>query len=648
MKSLITSLTLIAISSGFAQDKNAVLMTIGNSKITVEEFSNVYHKNNTVATNKDNKSINEYVDLFVNYKLKVKEAEELGYDTLASFKKELAGYRKQLAQPYLTDKDVNDKLLKETYNRLKTDVNASHILVKCTPNDFPKDTLIAYKKALAIRDRIIKGEKFNKVASEKGVSDDPSAVDNAGELGYFTALQMVYPFETTAYTTKVNEVSMPVRTRFGYHIVKVNGTRPARGEVLVAHIMVKTTAPMSAEDSLANINKINEIYAKLKTGEKFDEMAKQYSDDKASGKKGGELPWFGTSTMPVEFEDASFALKNKGDYSKPIKTQYGWHIIKLLDSKSLGTFDEMKNELKIKVSKDSRSQVGRTSLVAKLKKEYGFVEVKKIRDDFYKVVDSTLFEGLWNNEKAEGLTKNMFNLQDKNYTQKDFTNYIFNHQSKRVKTDVKMVVDQLFEQFVSESVINYEDERLDKKYAEFKALMQEYRDGILLFELTDKKVWSKAIQDTTGAKEYYEKNKKNYMWGERAEAAIYNCVDEKTANTVQQLLKQNKTSKEILSEVNKESQLNLNVEERLFAKGENEDVDNNWNPAISPNITSATSTKVTIVAVSKLLAPTPKSFVDSKGMVISDYQNYLEKQWIEALKGKYSISIDEKTLATIK
>lgn len=653
-KSAIISCTIVSaflsVNSLKAQkSEDAVLMTIGGNTVTVSEFQNVYHKNNAKETStSDPKSLNEYVDLFVNFKLKVKEAEELGLDTAKSFKDELAGYRKQLAQPYLTDKDVNERLLKETYDRLNTDVHAAHILVKVDENALPKDTLEAYNKIMKIRARILKGEDFKKVASEKGISDDPSAVENAGDLGYFTALQMVYPFESAAYVTKVGEISMPVRTRYGYHIIKVLDKRKAPGEVLVAHIMIRTPNTMSAEDSLKTYSKIKEIFDKLKGGEKFDELAQQYSDDKSSARKGGELPWFGTGKMPIEFEEASFALKNKGDVSEITRTKYGWHILKLIDKRGLASFDDMKNELKARVSKDSRSQAGRSSLIAKIKSEYKFKENLKSRDEFYKIIDTTFYNGTWDAAKADKFKKPLFNLNDKVYTQTDFAEYLAAHQTSRPKTDPKTVIDPLYAQFVDETAIAYEEARLDQKYPEFKALMQEYRDGILLFELTDQKVWSKAVKDTVGSKEFYEKNKNNYMWEERAEATVYTAADEKVAKQVRSLLKKKKTEKEIVTEINKNSQLNLSTEARIFNKGENEFVDKNWNPGISSDIVDSKNKKIVIVVVDKLLAPTPKSFNDSKGLVTADYQTYLEKEWISSLKKKYAVTIDKTVLATIK
>ncbi|HEX8514841.1 MAG TPA: peptidylprolyl isomerase [Bacteroidia bacterium] len=648
-RSALLTLACITISSCFAQtaNKDAVLMTVGDTKVTVGEFENVYHKNNNKETSGDTKSLNDYVDLFVNFKLKVKEAEELGLDTAKAFKDELLGYRKQLAQPYLTDKDVNEKLLQETYNRMQEDIHAAHILVKVSETALPKDTLLAFNKIMEYRKRILKGEDFASVARESAANGDPSAKENGGDLGYFTSLQMVYPFETMAFNTKVGDVSMPVRTRYGYHIIKVIDRRKAQGEVLVGHIMVKTTPGMNKEDSLNAFTKITEIYNKLKAGAKFDDLAQQFSDDKASAKKGGELPWFGTGKMPLEFEKASFAIANKGDFSQPVKTKYGWHVVKLIDKRGLASFEEMKNELKGKVSKDSRSQAGKSSLIAKIKSEYKFKENLKMRDEFYKVVDTTLFDGRWDSSKAAKLNKPMFNLGDKVYTQADFAAFIKSHQSKRPKADLQMVVNQFYKQFVDESAVAYEESRLDQKYPEFKALMQEYRDGILLFELTDEKVWSKAVKDTAGSKAFYEKNKMNYMWDERADATVYTAADEKIAKQVRSLLKKKKTEKEIVAEVNKNSQLNLQTDSKIFTKGENEYVDKNWNPGTSADIKDKDG-KIVIVVVNKLLKPEPKSYQDSKGMVTADYQNHLEKEWLEALRKKYPVTIDKAVLATVK
>lgn len=642
--------TLLSASvAAFAQDKDPVLMTIAGKNITRSEFQSIYNKNNPKSSDADSKSIDDYVQLFVNFKLKVKEAEEMGLDTTADFKNELEGYRKQLAQPYLTDNEVNDQLLKEAYDRSKIDVRASHILIKLDQNALPKDTLKAYNTIIALRNRILKGEDFAKVARE--ASQDPSAKENAGDLGYFTALQMVYPFETIAYTTKVGDVSVPVRTRFGYHIIKVVDKRAAQGQILCEHIMVKSQKGQTAADSVAAKQKIDEIYGKLKAGENFEELAKQQSDDKGSAKEGGKLPLFGTGRMVIEFEKAAFALQKDGDISEPVKTQYGWHIIKRLEKKPIPTFEEIKSELKGKVTKDSRAQKSKESLIAKIKKENNFKENLKARDEFNNLIDTSYFEGTWSKDKAEKLNKELFSIADKKYTQLDFANYLENHQTKRAKMDASALVKSTYTQFVNESCIAYQESVLDKKFPEFKALMQEYRDGILLFDLTDKKVWGKAVKDTAGIEDFYQKNKSNYMWEQRVDANIYTCANAAIADlTRKQIKKQEKSNisnDSLMSIINKDSQLNLKVEYGKFMKNENEFVDKvKWEVGTSENIVK--NNQVVFVRINKVLAPEIKKLNEARGLVTSDYQNYLEKEWIASLRQKYSVNIDRSVLGTVK
>jgi peptidyl-prolyl cis-trans isomerase SurA len=469
------------------------LLNIAGKPITKSEFMTVYMKNNTKAQATDPKSVEDYMELFINFKLKVKAAEDLGMDTISTFKNELEGYRKQLAQPYLVDNEVTDQLLKEAYERMKTDIHASHILIKCEPNALPKDSLAAYNKAIDARKRLLKGEPFAKVA--KAISDDPSAKENGGDLGFFSSLQMVYPFESAAYNTEQGKISMPVRTRFGYHVIQVLEKRKNPGTMVAAHIMVKCAQGASSEDSLKSRKKIDEIMGKLKAGEKFAELARQFSDDKGSAKRGGELPAFGTGRMVPEFEKAAFALPADSAVSEIIKTQYGWHIIKRISRKELAAYDEMKAEIKSKVTKDSRSQKSKDSKLAAIKKDYGFKETLPARDEITALVDTTFFEGKWQSEKARALKKNLFSIGEKNYTQSDFVKFLETRQTKRPKIDITQLVRDQYSIFLNESLLSYEESKLASKYPDYKALLQEYRDGILLFDLTDKNVWSKAVKD---------------------------------------------------------------------------------------------------------------------------------------------------------
>ena len=650
-----SALSFISITA-LAQNDPTILVIDGKN-ISKAEFENVYKKNNGKEVVTDKKSLNEYMDLFINFKLKVKEAEVMGLDTVSAFKQELGGYRKQLAAPYLTDKNVNEGLISEAYERMKTEVRGSHILVKCAEDALPKDTLIAYNKITEYRKRTVKGEDFAKLAVESAKDGDPSATDNKGDLGYFTSLQMVYPFENAAFNTKVGEVSQIVRTRFGYHIIKIVDKRPNQGEMLVSHIMVRLKKEMSSADSANAKKKIEEIFAKVKAGEKFDELAKQYSEDKQSAEKGGELNWFSAGKMPVvEFENKAFALKSKGDVSEPFMTKYGWHIVKLIDKKDLpAPFETVKAEIKQKVNKDSRSQAGRSALIASVKKENNFKEnktvVKKVVSfpaltEFEAVIDSSYFQGKWKADKAAKLTKEMFSLGYKKYTQTDFAVFLETRQTKRAISDKKYTLDQQYKAFVEESAVAFEESKLESKYPEFKALMQEYRDGILLFELTDRKVWSKAVKDTTGLKEYYEKNKNNYLWDERADVTTYKCADEKIAKEVRKMLSKKKTEKEILDVINKKSQLNLATETVMYVKGENKMIDDNWKEGVSADIKK--DDKVVIILVNKVLPKTPKLLNEAKGMVTADYQNFLEKDWLSNIRNNHTIEVKEEVLNSVK
>jgi peptidyl-prolyl cis-trans isomerase SurA len=700
--------TVISLST-LAQTSEPVIMTINDKPVYKSEFENVYHKNSGKEVSKEQKSVKEYVDLFSTFKMKVFEAEANGLDTNSSFKTELAGYRKQLAAPYLTDKNVNEALLQEAYDRMKTEVKAAHILIRLPEDALPKDTIEAYTRLIIIRDALMGknptaskiteyenllkksssaltkestrqdtlnyNAKLNSVkgiaatvnsgndkfaAAAKKTSEDPSAIDNGGDLGYFTSLQMVYPFENAAFNTNVGEITMPIRTRFGYHILKVSDKRPSQGEILTAHIMVKFAKDMGEKEKANLKTKIDEIYTKLKAGEKFEDLARQFSDDKPSAEKGGQLQWFGSSRMPIEFEKAAFALNNNGDYSEPFMTTYGWHIVKRIDKKGIASFADMKGDLKQRIGKDSRTQAGRTSLIAKIKAENNFRENGVAKKDFLKVLDSTVYQGKWEAKKAEKLgNKEIFRLSAKDkandkettiiYGQNDFAKYIESHQTARPKTDNNMFLQQSYKEFVDEAIINYEDANLEAKYPEFRHLLKEYRDGILLFDLTDQKVWSKAVKDTAGLREYYEKNKNNFLWDERADVTMYNCANEKVAKEVRGLLKKGKSEKEIVETINKTSQLNVAAESITYLKGENKNVDANWKQGIVPtDIKDGKDNKITVLVVNKVMPKTPKTIAEAKGMITADYQNYLEKEWLAYLKNKYTVKVNEDVLKTVK
>jgi len=638
----------------FAQNDNETLVTINNTSVSKSEFERIYKKNNNLKdTPADQKSLDDYMELFINFKLKVLEAQEIKLDTAQSFINELNGYRSQLAKPYLVDKDADEQILLEAYERMKYDVRASHILIKLDENALPKDTLVAYNKALKISKRILAGEAFDKVAME--VSDDPSAKSNGGDLGFFTAFQMVYQFETVAYSLKVGDVSMPSRTRFGYHILKVTDKRDNQGQIKVAHIMVTLPKESKPEDVETAKTKIYEVYNKLKAGEDFKALAEQYSDDKGSAKQGGELPWFGTGRMVPEFEIVAFNLKNNGDYSEPVQTSFGWHIIKLIDKKPIGTYEELKTEIKNKIARDARSEKSKKSMVNKLKTEYKFAQNQKNVDEFIKTVDKTYTDGEWKASSEDKLNKPIFTFADKTFTQYQFAKYLESNQRKVTETSLNKLINAKLDEFIDNSILDYEDDQLEAKYPEFRFLMNEYHDGILLFELTDKMVWTKAVQDSVGLEKFHEANKSKYMWDKRVDASIYKCPNEKIAEGIRSIAEKriskgysyDDTVLKFIKVTKNDESLKVLLEDGVFLKGDNDLVDKtNWVLGLSPN--SNVNDKVVFVAINKIIEPTPKTLKESKGLVTADYQSFLEAEWIKILRAKYSVKVNKELLYTIK
>lgn len=648
-------ISLLMMGNLWSQESNKTLMTIDNEKISKDEFIRIYKKNNTVDV-ESSKSVDDYLGLFINFKLKVHDAEMQGFDTTIAFKKELESYKKQLVKPYLTDSSVDNQLMHEAYKRMHYDIHASHILILVAANATPKDTLIAYNKAWKIYKELKAGKQFAEEA--KRYSEDKQTATKGGDLGFFTAFQMVYPFESVAFNTPVGKFSKPVRTRFGYHIIKVLDKRQNKGRVKVAHIMVAYPKNADEKEIAKAKLKIDSIYQLLELGNDFGDIAEKYSDDKGSARKGGELNWFGTGQMIPVFEKAAFSIKNKGDYIKPMQTSFGWHIIKLIDNEPIKNFNEVKYEIKNKISKDARAQKSKESVITKLKKEYHFIYDKHALADFYKVVDDSIFFGKWKPEQAKKLNKTLFTIDSKNYSQQEYVKHLALQKRKLKKEPIKNFINQDFENFINQAIIDYEITKLPQKYPEFNYLLKEYHDGILLFNLMDQKVWSKAIKDTVGLKEFYEKTKDKYLWDNRVSATIFKAKDGKVAKKLEKVLKtrqkKNLTDDEILDIINKKDSTAATIDVKgIFTKDKNQilsDLDKSFK-LFEANKNKAPMLIVKdnmVIEIIEFLPPQPKKLKDVRGLVIADYQNTLEKEWIAQLKKEYKLNINKPVLIEIK
>jgi peptidyl-prolyl cis-trans isomerase SurA len=637
--------------------EDKTLLTIGDEKIPVNEFLRVYEKNNTPEEREKPDAIENYLDLYINFKLKVKEAEELKLDTVESFRRELAGYRKTLAKPYFNDESVLDSLIKEAYERMQYDLRASHILLMVDKNASPEDTLAAYKKISDIREMIINGEKdFKEAAIE--YSEDPSARDkeeipgkqrfrrgNHGDLGFFTVFNMVYPFETAAYNTPVGEISEPVRTDYGYHIIKVTDKRPAMGKAKVAHIFVRLREDATPEDSLRKTEKIFNIYEKLQEGMDWDSAAKEYSEDKGSAAKGGTLPEFACNRIVPEFVIVIDSLK-EGEYSKPVRTMYGWHIVKLISKKQPGTFEEEKKELGQRVRRDMRSKLSKQAVIDKVKKDHNFKIFDDAKNEIFALIDTTVLEGTF---KADSLNliedKPLMKLDQTVKTEMDFARYVEKHQRKQSDMKLGIYLNKLFKDFEDDFCMDYKDAHLEEEYPDFAFLMKEYHDGILLFNLSDQKVWTKAVEDTAGLGKYYNEHKDKYQWKQRTDATVYFIIKKDDVDKVYEILKSTDQDGEIAKKLQEDSIHSVKIKPGLFEEGDNKYVDKvSKEPGLYKAADSDVEDLTVFVRVKGIKPPMQKTLDEARGLVTADYQDYLEKEWVKALREKYPVKINEKVL----
>jgi peptidyl-prolyl cis-trans isomerase SurA len=618
--------------------KTLPLFTVDGNATHTDEFIYLYKKNHISSKDKDftKPSVEEYLELLLNFKLKIAEAHHQGLDTTAKFMKELRTYREELKKPYRAEKDVLDKLTREAYEYSTQEIKASHILIQVTPTSSPEDTLKAYQKISQIKNRILAGEDFEKISRE--LSEEPSAKLNGGNLGYFTAMQMVYPFEKAAYETKVGEISPIIRTRFGYHIIKVEDKRPSRGEVEVSHILLRST---NKDDSKSK-NKIFEIYDQLKAGRSWDELCKENSEDVNTKNSGGRLRQFGIGVFASvpEFETNAFALKNPGDISDPFQSNIGWHIIRLEKKIPVPPYAEIESSLKKKVARDERVKISEQAEAEKRKKNFQFSENKETKSKFFSLADSNLIRGKWRLIGSDVL-KNLplFTVNGKSTTGSDFIKWIFREQSK-TSLSPSAYMDQLYGSLVDEKLNEAEDEKLIAEHADFKYLLNEYREGILLFEVMEKEVWNKASNDSISQKKFYQAHLEKYKAGPRVEARFFSTADK---SFLDQIKKKISNSDTLSAADMKKFRSVQNF--RNYEKGESKIIDKvNWVPGIQElNIDG----NYYLLEIKRLVEPGTKTFSESRSQIISDYQNELEKEWVLSLRKKYTFKINKKGKAFI-
>jgi peptidyl-prolyl cis-trans isomerase SurA len=649
MKKYFFFLSMMISFSVAAQTNDPIIMTINGNDVRKSEFEYIYNKNNNEESI-DKKTLEDYTELFKNFKLKVVEAESQRLDTLPDFVRELSEYRIQLAKPYLDSLETNVDLKKKEYDRMKSFIEVSHILLPFpgVPNNkfkiLPADTVEVYKKAVQIYNRIRKGESYDKMVREYTV--DEQSKENDGYLGWFSGLQLNLPMEDAAYGLQAGQVGI-ARSNYGYHILKVLNKRNNPGQIKASHILIRVPEDAEQAQITEAQNKIDSIYNAILNGADFATLAKENSDDPGTATRGGDLNWFGYGNMVKEFRDNVFALKNIGDLTQPFRTPFGFHIAKLTGEKPLESFEERQSEIENLLKRGGYTVALYQPAIDRLKKEFGFSKDEKM---YQKLISSavttyptdSLFEAEYTNNDNV-----LFKVNNVTYTTNDFISFLKKDPYSPNKVSTELVAERLnaYEYSVLVNTLNRD---LENRYPEFANLVREFRDGSLMFEISKREVWDKASSDSEGLQKFFEANKQQYTWDEpHYKGYIIFAKDAATKKKMQKEISKMNPEKavEYLNENYKVGEVSyVKVEKGLFKKGENPFVDEQ---AFKTGKAERPEGFGDFFLLGKVL-DAPDSFTDMRGMVVTDYQDYLEKEWIQKLNEKYPVKIYNDVLFSIQ
>ncbi len=650
MRYSIIAILCLLFQISWGQKTDPVLFTVDDQDVYVSEFKQIYEKTNGDEADYSKKSLEEYLDLYINFKLKVRKAHDMGLHEDKELIRELKGYRDQLASNYLTDKEIKDGLIEEVYERQKLDREVRHILFPINAASTPSDTLKTYRRAMSVYDMAKQSKDFAELA--KTHSGDKSSVNQGGYLGFITSMlpNGFYEIENAIYNTPVGQVSAPVRSKAGYHIIKVESERPARGQMEIAHIMV-----MKRDNSEEAKKKIDDIFLQLKQGKQFEILCKDKSEDKKTSKKGGYIGSIKIGQYEEDFETAAFELANDGDYSKPVETSVGWHIIKRLDKKEPGSYKDQYRYLESQIMRDGRFGRAEEALVKRVRKGNKIkVEKAEFNNWVETALDSTLTTYRWAAPKERPETTLLnFNDGQATYSIKDYILYLMKSARIRVEMGRTMsydkVVHELLDGFIDEMCLKYEESKLEEKYPDFARLMQEYEEGILLFEATKENVWDKASKDTVGVNKFYAENKNDYQWEERANVTKYTVYSGDIAK-VRELVERAKTDNltQLQMRYNQENKVMVVGTESKYEKNRIDDLPNmKWASGEVSDPKRQDSNTFMFYKIEDILPAANKSLEESRGYVVADYQDQLEKEWIKELRDEYPVKVNSKAFSKL-
>lgn len=618
-----------------------VLMKINGKEIKLSEFEYLYHKNSQQQLEKE--TLEQYVDRFVTYKLKVADAEAAGIDTMPAFKRELEGYKADIIKPFLEDTTVKEELIQEAYQHQLTDVDIDHFMLPIGRSY--TDNQRQLQLADSLRQCVLNGEDWENIATKYSV--DPSVPNNKGHYGFIMAGMFPYDFEKVVYETPVGEISQPFKTNYGYHMLRVNAVRPNDGEVHVMHILKLFPRARVVPDSvkLATKHKIDSIYALLQQGADFATLAKAESEDPGSAKNGGELPWFGRKRMVPQFETVAYELK-PGEMSEPFETTYGYHIVKKLDAR-MPSLDDSRKNIEQRMQQDYRKDAPRVARINQLKQQYNYTQNANLHQylvnelDKHGKYDSTFVASV-----LPACKETLFTFANKTVP----VSVLAQHLNRKATFADNETAAQYIEGFVEhksqDEVMNYYADNIINDTPEFANLLNEYRDGMLLFEISNQRVWEAAGKDTLGLQKYFEANRDKYNWySPRFKGIILNAINDSTLNAVKADIAalNGEPLDSITPMLHKKYGTNIKMERMLMGQGENKAIDYLFFNGPQPD-----GKYPCAMVLDGGLLYKPEGLNDVRGQVTSDYQDVLEKQWLADLKSRYPVKIDKKVLKKVK
>lgn len=631
----------ILIGTTLFSQNDQVLFSVDGEPVYLSEFKYIYEKSNNKNPDYSAKSLQESMDLYTRFKLKVTKARELKMDTIPSLKAELANYKNQLADTYLSDKEIGGKLAEELWQRSQNDVRFSHLFIACGPEMSRSDTVAPFAKVKEVEVALKSGKNFETLV--KQFSEDASSVQTGGDMGFMAPMfpEGFYTLENAVYTTPKGKVSPKTRTVAGWHFVKVTDIKPARGEVEIAQILIRTSKEVN--DDMAR-GRITAIAEELKNNGDFTEIARKFSEDKTTSGKGGYLGFIKINQYDPAFEDAAFTLKNDGDISQPIKTELGYHLIQRISKKNMDDFEKSKKNLIARVAQNERYEIAKNILVEKIKRDNNFTTHQKVYKTYY---DSVNTDNFYTAGWAPPIITSapIFSFDNYTITTADLSDYLKQNARQRVRLNRAQVpgiaFEGMFNEFVAEQAMKYEESKLEDKYPDYKALTREYEEGFLFFEVTNDLIWSKASQDTAGIENYYTQNRKKYMWEERARIIHYtlNAKSPEELNKMYESIPKN-TPEDMQKKFGMD---NVAYTTEVIEKSSASNLHNmKWHAGSTSDLHRAhQGNSGTASKVESIIPAEPKELKDARGFVIADYQDFLDKQWVEQLKKEYSVQVNQ-------